>query len=189
VFEGGHYEAYLEGRRLTDKDGIAALHRAVELGQRDAGGELGHFYIWGLHTKQDIAKAFEVLTYATLHNGDGNAAFNLASLYERGQGVEKDLVQALALYRLAGKLSPGSGMGLTGALLSPEMTDAQKNEANVRRDAMFREISARLARREDPMKERLAAALPQIKREIDERFPWLKMTLVPYSVRQKEAAQ
>ena len=188
ALEGGEYYACLDGKKLSKKDGISAMHRAVELGQRKAGGMLGHFYIRGLHVQQDIKKAVGVLTVATFTNGDAVAAFNLATLYDRGLGVNQDSVKALALYQLAGKLAPEEGLSSTAALLAPEMTEAQRVEANRFCDSMFQEISAKLGKKEEDMKARLATALPQIKQEIDEQFPWVKMTLVPYSVREREAA-
>ncbi len=65
---------------------------------------LGHIYLNGVGLKKRYPKvAFKYFTYGEQFN-DANAINNLATMYERGIGTEKDELAALRLYKKAANL-------------------------------------------------------------------------------------
>ena len=59
-------------------------------------------YEKGYHVCQDYTKAFELYT-DVVNKGNIEGNFFLAHLYENGNGVDKDLVEANRLYRLVAR--------------------------------------------------------------------------------------
>ncbi len=63
---------------------------------------LGKMYEKGYHVCQDYTKAFELYT-DVVNKGNIEGNFFLAHLYENGNGVDKDLLEANRLYRLVAR--------------------------------------------------------------------------------------
>lgn len=62
--------------------------------------QIGYFYYRGLGVEKDLAKALYWTQRAAEH-GDRDGQYNLATLYENGEGVAKNMDEAKRWYLLA----------------------------------------------------------------------------------------
>ena len=132
AFEAGYLnagnciaDAYLAGHYLPQdvECGHAWLARVAERGDARSMAILGHYLITGSHGKTDVTHGIASL-YDAINHGYTPAYTWLGALYEKGQGIERDLGRAqswyergvaagdegsaLALNRLLQQVVPGS---------------------------------------------------------------------------------
>ena len=109
--EGGDGEGALKlGRAYLAGSGVEAsrdealswLEKADELGNREASWILGVAYYDGF-AGNDYKKAFAYLNKSA-EAGSEKGAYFLATMYESGKGVEKDIAKAFELYKTAADL-------------------------------------------------------------------------------------
>ena len=79
---------------------LGLFKQAVELNYPPSMLSLGSMYFHGVGLDKNYVAAFELLNSAYAA-GQEQAAFPLATLYERGIGVKKDIDKAKALYKIA----------------------------------------------------------------------------------------
>ena len=73
------------------------LVKAMEAGDYRAHYAIGTWYLYGKHVKASVKKAVGLFKLAADHDV-GDAAFDLAVCYEKGEGVKQDLAKAAAFY-------------------------------------------------------------------------------------------
>lgn len=122
AFEAGYLnagnciaDAYLMGQYLPQDPelGHAWLGRVAERGDARSMAILGHYLITGSHGKTDVTHGMASL-YDAINHGYTPAYTWLGALYEKGQGVERDLGRAQAWYeRGAAAGDEGAALALT----------------------------------------------------------------------------
>lgn len=93
---------------------VGLFNQAVKLNYSPSLLSLGNMYFYGVGLNQNYSKAFPLLHKAYLA-GEEAAAFPLATLYERGIPVKKDIEKAQVLYKEAidkGNISAGYNLAM-----------------------------------------------------------------------------
>jgi TPR repeat protein len=106
AFEAGYLnagncisDAYLAGTHLPQdvEQGHAWLGKVAASGDARSMAILGHYLITGSHGKTDVTHGI-ALMYDAINHGYAPAYAWLGALYEKGQGLERDLGRAQAWY-------------------------------------------------------------------------------------------
>ena len=108
-------DAYFAGEHLPHdvELGHVWLSKAAERGDARSMAILGHYLITGSHGKTDVTHGI-ALIYDAINHGYTPAYAWLGALYEKGQGLERDLGRAQAWYeRGVAAGDEGSGLGLS----------------------------------------------------------------------------
>ncbi len=100
---------YVEYDRADYRSALAVWMPAAEEGDAEAQANVGEIFERGLGGTPNHAAA-AIWYEKAAQQGNARARFNLGTLYEQGLGVEKDLLKALNLYRLAWGLPADSVM-------------------------------------------------------------------------------
>ncbi|HTJ96038.1 MAG TPA: hypothetical protein VL381_01095, partial [Rhodocyclaceae bacterium] len=92
-------DAYLAGQYLPHdiELGHEWLNKVAERGDARSMAILGHYLITGSHGKTDVTHGI-ALIYDAINHGYKPAYAWLGALYEKGQGLERDLGRAQAWY-------------------------------------------------------------------------------------------
>ena len=119
--------------RGATKEGLLWLQRAVDGGSLEGAHRLALAFAQGTGTPRNDARAAELFDKAA-EVGHKRAQLNLGTLYFRGQGVARDLVQArawlekaasdgdpYALYALARAMSEGEGPAVADAVRAADL--------------------------------------------------------------------
>lgn len=77
---------------------IAELRRKADAGSAVAQTQLGICLLDGIDLKADYQEAFRLLSSAA-KKGSSRSIVNLARIYEEGLGVEKNMLEAIRLYK------------------------------------------------------------------------------------------
>lgn len=77
------------------------------------------------HVKQDYSKAFNLYLKAA-ERGNDEAQYNLAVMYDRSKGVEKNIDKALEFYRLAAKQNNSEALFNLGVYYTSDRIDYEK---------------------------------------------------------------
>lgn len=139
---GGEYVA---ADRATFASSLAVWLPSAERGDAKAQAYVGRLYADSLDRAPDHAQAAAWYQKAA-DQGYAPAMIDLGQLYERGEGVPKDMVKAVNLYRKASGLPP-SNFASAQAALGAEPTGLSKlnaayEAARADADAMSRELDA-----------------------------------------------
>lgn len=114
---------YTVGMRHIDAgelaEGAECLRRAADMGYLPARRDLGIAYLNGVGVEKDPLKAYPLIKEAA-DSMDPNGMYHLALMYEAGEGVPKDLHEALKLMAFA-----------AGANLRDAARDADRIEAEI----------------------------------------------------------
>ena len=130
------------------QEAIRWFRRAAELGDADAQGQLGRFYLEGQGVPRDEREAFHWYSTAA-KNYNPYAYVVLARLYLHGTGTERDLVTALANADIALKVLNNSETyelerakalksAIAAQLSSDQIQQARQRARELRPDVMQR---------------------------------------------------
>lgn len=121
---------YSRGQGVTqdDKESFRWYRLAAEQGQENALSILGEKYYNGWDVAQDYGEAAKWYRWAVKQGGDAYDQYNLGVMYDKGQGVNQNYVQAHKLYNIAGALGYEKGTKARG-LVEKRMTPNQIAEA------------------------------------------------------------
>lgn len=171
------------------KAGIKLLKKAAELGNAAAAGEAGYFYL-SPESKQmrDVQKALTLLQRG-IELGDGMAAFTMGAFMAEDPKNSQDKIRA-TVYFILNELWPSdAGMGVARRNFD-DLTPNEQQEVKRQLNELYTSITGRRTAAENKpyteAKARLRALVPEIKQRINADMPWMKLVLVPASVRDAE---
>jgi TPR repeat protein len=151
---GGEYTAY---DRADSKSALRVWMAAAEAGDPDAQNNVAEIYERGLGGQPNFEAA--VIWYKkAADQGYSRALFNLGTLYEQGQGVPKDRLQALNLYRKAWGLPEDNVMYASAAQHQNDELRAELQKVIQEKDQQLQLLQKQLQQAEDQARKRAAAS-------------------------------
>jgi TPR repeat protein len=151
---GGEYTAY---DRADSKSALRVWMAAAEAGDPDAQNNVGEIYERGLGGQPNFEAA--VIWYKkAADQGYSRSLFNLGTLYEQGQGVPKDRLQALNLYRKAWGLPEDNVMYASAAQHQNDELRAELQKVIQEKDQQLQLLQKQLQQAEDQARKRAAAS-------------------------------
>jgi hypothetical protein len=151
---GGEYTAY---DRSDSKSALRVWMAAAEAGDPDAQNNVAEIYERGLGGQPNFEAA--VIWYKkAADQGYSRALFNLGTLYEQGQGVPKDRLQALNLYRKAWGLPEDNVMYASAAQHQNDELRAELQKVIQEKDQQLQLLQKQLQQAEDQARKRAAAS-------------------------------
>jgi uncharacterized protein len=113
---------YGVGVKQGDFEAVTWYRRAAEQGLADAQYNLGHMY----DQKQDYKEAIR-LYEMSVEQGNKDGMVDLGWMYEHGEGVNKNLIKATALYFLASERgNEGTRVRMNNLLRTMSSSEAQE---------------------------------------------------------------
>src|SRR5581483_8375290 len=85
------------GTNIIKKKAFELYQKAADLGNASGMSQLGYCYQYGVGTIANKIRAFEIYEKASKYNSA--AQFNLALMYEKGDGIKKDIDRAIYWYK------------------------------------------------------------------------------------------
>ena len=141
---GGEYTAY---DRADYKSALRVWMAAAEAGDPDAQNNVGEIYERGLGGQPNFEVA--VIWYQkAADQGYARALFNLGTLYEQGQGVPKDRLKALNLYRKAWGLPEDNVMYASAARRENDQVRAELQKVITEKDSQLGLLQKQLSQAE-----------------------------------------
>lgn len=90
-----------QGTNIDKESAFYWMSKAGSSGWTVPTAELGRYYLYGIGTEKDTDKAFELLSKVA--NKNKYAAYNLAGMYFKGNGVNQDYQKSFYWYSIASK--------------------------------------------------------------------------------------
>jgi len=112
------YQKGIECLRTDPKRAVKCLKKASDLGHVPAMRDLGLMYLQGNGVEKDHGKAYSYISTASKEM-DPESIYILATMYEKGMGVERDLYESLKLFAFS------ANMNHIGADMDADRVDAQ----------------------------------------------------------------
>lgn len=94
---------------------VNSIHKAIEIGEKEALYFMGRLYRDGTGVEQDYTKTMDYWLRAT-ELGSSNAMAGVGLLYQEGEGVEQNYGEAANWYKKSADAGNGYGMCFLGLL-------------------------------------------------------------------------